>query len=77
MAMADIAPITGKRILVTGVTGWVAGPVAASLAAQENTVFGVARFRDAEATARQQGAGLWGACGGPGRAAVPSTTRSQ
>ena len=34
------------------------------------------RFRDAEATARQQGAGLWGACGGPGRAAVSSTTRT-
>ena len=39
------APITGKRIAITGVTGWVAGPVAASLAAQGNTVFGVARFR--------------------------------
>jgi nucleoside-diphosphate-sugar epimerase len=39
-------PITGQRILVTGVTGWVAGPLAASLAAQGNTVFGAARFRD-------------------------------
>lgn len=39
-------PITGQRILVTGVTGWVAGPLAASLAAAGNTVFGAARFRD-------------------------------
>ncbi|MGA1004886.1 MAG: NAD-dependent epimerase/dehydratase family protein [Ilumatobacteraceae bacterium] len=39
-------PITGQRILVTGVTGWVAGPLATSLAAQGNTVFGAARFRD-------------------------------
>ncbi|MGA1648860.1 MAG: NAD-dependent epimerase/dehydratase family protein [Ilumatobacteraceae bacterium] len=39
-------PITGQRILVTGVTGWVAGPHATSLAAQGNTVFGAARFRD-------------------------------
>ncbi|MDA0370343.1 MAG: NAD(P)-dependent oxidoreductase [Actinomycetota bacterium] len=39
-------PITGQRILVTGVTGWVAGPLAATLAAQGNTVFGAARFRD-------------------------------
>jgi micrococcal nuclease len=34
-----------------------------------------ATFRDAEASARQQGAGLWGVCGEPGRAAAPSTTR--
>jgi nucleoside-diphosphate-sugar epimerase len=38
--------ITGQRILVTGVTGWVAGPLAESLAAAGNTVFGAARFRD-------------------------------
>ncbi len=38
--------ITGQRILVTGVTGWVAGPLASSLAANGNTVFGAARFRD-------------------------------
>ncbi len=56
--MADLAPITGKRILVTGVTGWVAGPVAASLAEQGNTVFGVARFRDAEARAKVQQSGV-------------------
>ncbi|MFM8530760.1 MAG: NAD-dependent epimerase/dehydratase family protein [Ilumatobacteraceae bacterium] len=39
-------PLRGKRTLVTGVTGWVAGPLAASLAADGNTVFGAARFRD-------------------------------
>jgi len=41
-----VEPLRGKRILVTGVTGWVAGPLAASLAADGNTVFGAARFRD-------------------------------
>lgn len=41
--------ITGKRVLVTGVTGWVAGPLAASMAAAGNTVYGAARFRDAAA----------------------------
>ena len=44
--MIDVQPITGKRILVTGVTGWVAGPLAESLAAQGNTVYGAARFKD-------------------------------
>jgi UDP-glucuronate 4-epimerase len=39
--------LTAKRILVTGVTGWVGGPLAASLAAQGNEVFGAARFADA------------------------------
>ena len=39
--------ITGKRVLVTGVTGWVAGPVATALVEHSNTVFGAARFRDA------------------------------
>jgi UDP-glucuronate 4-epimerase len=43
-----IAPITNQRILVTGVTGWVAGPLAKSLAAQGNTVFGAARFAEFE-----------------------------
>jgi len=45
---AIVEPVRGKRILVTGVTGWVAGPLAASLAADGNTVFGAARFRDPE-----------------------------
>lgn len=39
--------LTGKNILVTGVTGWVAGPVAAALAANGNTVYGAARLKDA------------------------------
>jgi UDP-glucuronate 4-epimerase len=43
---SDIKPITDKRILVTGATGWVAGPLAASLAAAGNEVFGAARFKD-------------------------------
>ena len=41
-------PLTGKRILVTGVTGMVAGPMAARLAA-DNTVYGAARFADPDA----------------------------
>ena len=36
-------PLTGKRILVTGATGMVGGPLAVKLAA-DNTVFGGARF---------------------------------
>ncbi|MCU1386694.1 MAG: nucleoside-diphosphate-sugar epimerase [Ilumatobacteraceae bacterium] len=39
--------LTGKKILVTGVTGWVAGPVATALAANGNTVYGAARLKDA------------------------------
>ncbi len=52
------AEIAGKRILVTGVTGWVAGPVAASLAARGNTVFGAARFRDDAVRAKVVAAGV-------------------
>ena len=47
--MSTVEPITGRKILVTGVTGWVAGPVAAALAANGNDVYGAARFRDASA----------------------------
>lgn len=42
----ELAQLKGKRVLVTGVTGWVAGPVATTLAANGNTVFGAARFQD-------------------------------
>ena len=41
-----ITPLTGKRILVTGVTGQVAGPLSRNLAAAGNTVFGTSRFAD-------------------------------
>jgi len=44
--VSSVEQITGKKILVTGVTGWVAGPLAESLAAQGNTVYGAARFKD-------------------------------
>ena len=43
------APLTGARILVTGVTGQVAGPLARNLVAAGNTVFGTSRFTDAAA----------------------------
>ena len=46
MATTPAPPLTGKRILVTGVTGMVAGPMAARLVAAGNTVYGVARFND-------------------------------
>jgi len=38
--------ITGKKVLVTGVTGMVAGHVAEALAANGNSVYGGARFAD-------------------------------
>lgn len=41
--MATLAPLTGKRILVTGATGMAGGPLARALAG-DNTVFGGARF---------------------------------
>ena len=40
-----VAPLADKRILVTGVTSMVAGPMAAKLAV-DNTVYGAARFQD-------------------------------
>lgn len=43
---SDLEPLTAKRILVTGVTGWVAGPLARDLAAAGHEVFGAARLRD-------------------------------
>lgn len=44
--MAGAPVLTGKRVLVTGATGWVAGPLARHLAAAGNEVFGAARLRD-------------------------------
>lgn len=49
--------ISGKRVLVTGVTGWVAGPVATALAA-DNEVFGAARFKDAAQREPLEAAGV-------------------
>jgi UDP-glucuronate 4-epimerase len=51
------APLQGKTIVVTGVTGQVAGPVAAALAG-ENQVVGAARFKDASARDRLERAGV-------------------
>jgi nucleoside-diphosphate-sugar epimerase len=50
-------PLSGKRILVTGVTSMVAGPMAAALAA-DNVVYGAARFRDAAAREPHEAAGI-------------------
>lgn len=47
----------GKRIVVTGVSGQVAFPLARWLA-HDNTVFGVARFADEEAVRKAEAAGI-------------------
>ena len=49
--------LRGKSIVVTGVTGQVAGPVAVALA-RENKVVGAARFKDGAARDRLEGAGV-------------------
>ncbi|HUI02171.1 MAG TPA: NAD(P)-dependent oxidoreductase [Acidimicrobiales bacterium] len=51
------APLRGATIVVTGVTGQVAEPLAVALAA-DNTVFGAARFSDAAARQRLEDAGV-------------------
>ena len=55
--MARGIALTGKRIVVTGVTGQIALPLAASLA-QHNEVFGLARFSDPAALARVEAVGV-------------------
>jgi nucleoside-diphosphate-sugar epimerase len=50
-------PLRGKTVVVTGVTGQVAEPVALALAA-ENEVIGAARFKDQAARARLEEAGI-------------------
>jgi nucleoside-diphosphate-sugar epimerase len=51
------APLQGKTIVITGVTGQVAEPVAMSLA-KENQVVGAARFKDERARQRLEAAGI-------------------
>jgi UDP-glucuronate 4-epimerase len=53
----NIDPLQGKTIVVTGVTGQVAEPVATALA-RENEVIGAARFRDEAARRRIEAAGI-------------------
>jgi nucleoside-diphosphate-sugar epimerase len=50
-------PLEGKSIVVTGVTGQVAEPVAVALA-RDNQVVGAARFKDGAARARLEAAGV-------------------
>jgi nucleoside-diphosphate-sugar epimerase len=50
-------PLQGKSIVVTGVTGQVAEPVAMALA-QDNQVVGAARFKDQPARERLEAAGV-------------------
>ncbi|HLX89337.1 MAG TPA: NAD(P)-dependent oxidoreductase, partial [Acidimicrobiales bacterium] len=52
------APLTARRILVTGVTGQVAGPLARTLVAAGNTVFGASRFADPAARAQVAADGI-------------------
>lgn len=52
------APLTGQRILVTGVTGQVAGPLARNLVAAGNTVYGTSRFASDDARAKVEAAGI-------------------
>jgi UDP-glucuronate 4-epimerase len=55
---APAAPaLRGERVVVTGVTGQVAEPLALALAA-DNEVYGAARFTDPEARERLEAAGV-------------------
>jgi UDP-glucuronate 4-epimerase len=55
--MSGRAPLRGEKVVVTGVTGQVAEPLAVALAA-DNDVFGAARFTDPAAEARLRAAGV-------------------
>lgn len=44
--MTTPEPLTGQKILLTGVTGQVAGPLSRRLVAAGNTVYGTSRFAD-------------------------------
>ncbi|HXQ75428.1 MAG TPA: NAD-dependent epimerase/dehydratase family protein [Acidimicrobiales bacterium] len=50
-------PLRGAKVVVTGVTGQVGGPVACALA-KDNDVYGAARFRDGTARERLEAAGV-------------------
>lgn len=52
------SPLKGQRILVTGVTGQVARPLAGALAEAGNTVFGASRFADPKAKAKVEETGV-------------------
>jgi UDP-glucuronate 4-epimerase len=52
-----MAPLRGVKIVVTGVTGQVAEPLACALAA-DNEVYGAARFKDSEARRRLEDSGV-------------------
>jgi len=49
--------LSGEKILITGLTGQVAGPVARALA-RDNEVWGIARFGDPNARAALEKAGV-------------------
>jgi len=53
----DPAPLQGAKIVVTGVTGQVAEPLACALA-RDNDVYGAARFNDPRARRRLEEAGV-------------------
>jgi nucleoside-diphosphate-sugar epimerase len=54
---ADPPGLAGRRVLVTGATGRVAFPIARALA-EDNTVYGAARFSDPAARARLEAVGV-------------------
>jgi UDP-glucuronate 4-epimerase len=53
----SVQPLRGAKVVVTGVTGQVGGPVACALA-KDNEVYGAARFTDSAARERLEAAGV-------------------